>query len=70
LIGIFYICLLCVAVPGLKLGDTGAYGERFIDNKRVEGTIEEILDQSLKFLIRNMKTSIVIDSNGKRTDKT
>lgn len=33
----------CVVVPGNELGDTGEYGERFIDNKRVEGTIEEML---------------------------
>lgn len=68
----FYLQLFiaCVVVPGLELGDTGTYGERFIDNKRVEGTIEEMLDGTLKFLIRNMKTSIIIDSNGKRTNKT
>jgi len=47
----------------------GVYGERFIDNKRVEDTIEEISDELLKFFIRNMKTSIIIDSNGKITDK-
>lgn len=26
----------CVVVPGIELGDTGAMGERFIDNKRIE----------------------------------
>lgn len=33
----------CVVVPDTELGDTGALGERFIDNKRIEGTIEEML---------------------------
>ncbi len=60
----------CVVVPGKKLGDTGLDGERFIDNKRVEGTIEEMLDGTLNFLRRNMKTKIIIDSLGKRTDIT
>ena len=60
----------CVVVPGKKLGDTGLDGERFIDNKRVEGTIEEMLDGTLNFLRRNMKTKVIIDSYGKRTDIT
>lgn len=45
-------------------------GERFIDNKRIEGTIEEMLNGTMNFLRRNMKTSVIIDSNGKRKDKS
>ena len=55
----------CVVVPGNELGDTGEFGERFIDNKRVEGTIEEMLEGTMNFLRRNMKTSVIINSNGK-----
>ena len=58
----------CVVVPGNKLGDVGTMGERFTDNKRIEGTIEEMLSGTMSFLRRNMKTRVVIDSNGKRTD--
>lgn len=60
----------CVVVPGNKLGDIGTMGERFIDNKRVEGTLEEMLNGTMNFLRRNMKTSVIIDSNGKRNDRT
>ena len=60
----------CVVVPGIELGDTGAMGERFIDNKRVEGTIEEMLTGTMNFLARNMKTSVIIDSRGQRINKT
>ncbi|MGN1311875.1 MAG: ATP-binding protein [Bacilli bacterium] len=60
----------CVVVPGNKLGDVGTLGERFIDNKRIEGTIEEMLNATMNFLRRNMKTSVIIDSNGKRTDRS
>ena len=60
----------CVVVPGVELGDTGQMGERFIDNKRIEGTIEEMLNGTMNFLRRNMKTSVIIDSNGKRKDKS
>ena len=60
----------CVVVPGTKLGDTGTMGERFIDNKRIEGTIEEMLNGTMNFLRRNMKNSIIIDEDGKRTNRT
>ena len=52
------------------LGDVGPLGERFIDNQRVEGTIEEMLEGTMRFLRRNMKTRVIIDSNGKRENKT
>ena len=60
----------CVVVPGIELGDTGAMGERFIDNKRIEGTIEEMITGTMNFLTRNMKTSVIIDSRGQRINRT
>lgn len=60
----------CVVVPGNELGDTGEFGERFIDNKRVEGTIEEMLEGTMNFLRRNMKISVIINSNGERINRT
>ena len=62
--------IACVVVPGTELGDTGTLGERFIDNKRIEGTIEEMLNGTMNFLRRNMKTSVIIDTNGNRTNRT
>ncbi len=62
--------IACVVVPGKKIGDLGINGERFIDNKRIEGTIEEMLNGTINFLRRNMKTSVIINSDGKRTDRT
>ena len=60
----------CIVVPGKELGDTGNFGERFIYNKRVEGTIEEMLEETMNFLRRNMKTSVIINSNGERINRT
>ena len=60
----------CIVVPGTEIGDIGPLGERFIDNKRVEGTIEEMLDETMNFLRRNMKTSIIIDEDGKRINRS
>lgn len=60
----------CAVIPGTELGDVGTLGERFIDSQRIEGTIEEMLTGTMNFLRRNMKTSIIIDSNGERTNRT
>ena len=60
--------IACVVVPGTKLGDVGEMGQRFDDNKRVEGTLDEMLDQTLTFIRRNIGTKVVIDNSGKRID--
>lgn len=56
----------CVVVPGTKLGDVGELGQRFDDNKRVEGTLDEMLAQTLNFIRRNIGTMVIIDDNGER----
>lgn len=56
----------CVVVPGTKLGDIGELGQRFDDNKRVEGTLDEMLAQTLNFIRRNIGTMVIIDDNGER----
>ena len=58
--------IACVVVPGTKLGDVGELGQRFDDNKRVEGTLDEMLVQTLNFIRRNIGTKVVIDKDGKR----
>ena len=58
-----------VVVPGTELGDTGLNGERFIDNKRFDGTLSEMLNESIAFINRNMQTSTIV-KNGKRNDRT
>ena len=41
------LCITAVVVPGNELGDVGAVGERFLDNKCIEGSIPEMLDDAL-----------------------
>ena len=60
----------CTVIPGIDIGEVSELGERFLDNKRVEGTIEEMLEETMNFLRRNMKTRVIINSNGKRINKT
>ena len=57
-----------VVIPGRKLGDVGEMGQRFDDNKRIEGTIEEMLEGALAFVRRNIPVRVIIDDNGKRED--
>ena len=59
-----------MVVPGKEIGDLGTDGERFIDNKRIEGTIPQMLEETLSFVRRNMKNKTIIDDYGKRVDKT
>lgn len=58
----------CVAVPGTKLAETGEIGQRFNDNQRIEGTIDEMLEQTLAFIRRNISTKVIIDDDGNRKD--
>lgn len=59
--------IACSVIPGTELGCTGPFGERFIDNLSVTGTIEEMLNGALSFLIRNMKEMVII-KDGIRTN--
>ncbi len=64
------LCITAVSVPGTEMSITGKVGERFIDNERIDGTIVQMLKQTLAFIRRNMKTKTIIDKyTGERKDK-
>ena len=64
------LCIVATAVPGTELGVTGSEGERFIDNRRIEGTLPQMLDEALAFLRKNMKKKTIIDpQTGQREDR-
>lgn len=63
------LCITAVVVPGTIMGETGSDGERFISNKRIEGTIAEMLEDAVAFVKRNMREKTIIDEDGKRQDK-
>lgn len=65
------LCITAISVPGYEIGDIGTSDERFTDNRRIEGTLSEMLDAALIFCRNNMKTGTFIDpQTGKRTDRT
>ena len=65
------LAITAIVVPGKEIGDTSQKGERFLNNKRIEGTLPEMLTEALAFCTRNMKVRTIIDSNtGERADRT
>lgn len=63
--------ITAVIVPGYEIGDTADDSMRFTDNKRIEGTISEMVEEAVAFCKRNMRVSTIIDpESGMRRDKT
>ncbi|MDR1204959.1 MAG: putative DNA binding domain-containing protein [Peptococcaceae bacterium] len=62
------LCMTAVVVAGLKVGDKGIDGERFVANKRIEGTIKEMVDEAEFFVKRNMREKTIV-ADGQRRDK-
>lgn len=63
------LCIVATAIPGTEVGQLGDSLERFTDNRRIEGTIPEMLDEALVFLRKNLKIKTIIDPvSGKRQD--
>lgn len=64
------LCITAVKVFGTEKGQLGPSGNRFEDNKRIEGTIPEMLEECLAFLRRNLSQSTRIDEEtGERIDR-
>jgi len=65
------LAITAIAVPGTQIGDVADDDARFIDNKRIEGTLTDMLEEAMAFCVRNMKTRTIIDLNtGKHVNKT
>lgn len=63
--------ITAIVVPGTAIGDVDRDDARFIDNKRIGGTIAEMVEEALLFCRRNMKVKTIISKEtGIRTDKT
>lgn len=61
--------VIATCVPSMEMGILDETGRRFIDSKRIEGTLTEMLEGCLGFVRNNMRTATVIDQKtGKRSD--
>jgi ATP-dependent DNA helicase RecG len=64
------LSITAVVVPGYEINDL-LTEERFVDNKRIEGTISEMVEGAVNFIRRNMKVKTIIDERtAQRRDKT
>lgn len=64
------LCITAIATPGAEIGILGNEGERFIDNRRIEGTLPQMLDEAMAFVRKNMKSKTIFEiATGKRIDK-
>lgn len=64
------LCITAVVVPGLEMGDVSEQLVRFLDNKRIDGSLNELVEGAIAFCKRNMKSRTIIDpESGKRADK-
>lgn len=63
------LSVTAMVVQGKEIGELGDDGERFVDNKRIEGTIPQMIDGTLAFVRRNMKVKTIIAEDGTRADK-
>lgn len=61
--------ITAVTVPGCEVGVLAEDGARFVDNKRIEGSIPEMLETAMEFVRRNVKSRTIINDDGKRADK-
>lgn len=65
------LAITAIVVPGTAIGDTAPDGARFLDNKRIEGTLLEMLEESIAFCARNMKARTIIDlKTGRHVERT
>ncbi len=65
------LSIVAVVVPGLEIGQDDQSGVRFTANKRIEGTLTEMIDGAVDFVSKNMSVKTVINpQTGKRQDVT
>ena len=65
------LAITAVVVPGLEIGEHALDDPRFLDNKRIEGTIKNMVEEAIQFCKRNMKVQTIIDpETGTRKDRT
>lgn len=64
------LSIIATHLPGTEMGVLDEQGRRFIDSRRLEGTLPEMLEQAVAFVRNNMQISTRIDpETGRRIDQ-
>ena len=61
--------IIAVSIPGVNKSDLGDNAERFIDNKKITGPIDEMLELGMNFIRKNIRQKTIINELGKREDR-
>lgn len=61
--------IIAVRISGTEMTDLGLDGERFVDNVKITGPIDEMATALVNFVKRNMAKKVVKDDLGRRIDK-
>lgn len=63
------LSIIATCVPSTEMGIVDTMGNRFVDTKRIEGTLPDMLDEALTFVRANMRVATKIDTGtGQRRD--
>lgn len=58
-----------MVIPGFEIANLGKVGERFIDNKKIDGNIGQMYNSAIAFLSRNLKMGMRLNpKTGMRED--
>lgn len=64
------LSIIATRVPGTEMGVLDAAGQRFLDSKRIEGSLPEMLDAAMAFVRGNMRVAFRLDAKtGQREDR-
>ncbi len=61
--------ITAMSVDGTEFCKPEDPSSRFIDNKRIDGTVPQMLEGAMAFVRRNIRTATVINSDGVRDDR-
>lgn len=61
--------ITAVRISGNQVTDIGLDNERFVDNARITGPIDDMVESALNFVKKNMTHKTIIDETGRRMDK-
>ncbi|WEV59052.1 putative DNA binding domain-containing protein [Bifidobacterium sp. ESL0728] len=61
--------IIATTLPGTEIGEVGVSGERFVDNQRIDGTLDQQLQGAMDFVRKNIKVSVTITKEGQRVDR-
>lgn len=63
------LSMIATRVPGTEMGVLNGEGQRFLDSKRIEGSLPEMLEGAMAFLRSNMRVAFRVDpKTGQRVD--